>query len=677
MAKKSQPQTLNVTLRDGQLSSTGGTLSNFFLKQVPVLGVINSQNINADAWRRFVAKQEVAVLCRDAITNHLVSLDWKIVARDANQLDELKTDIEYYTKLFERGNAFYYDLDLTSQLEWFVKDLFDLPFGTASEFGREYDSPDGKVVWIRPLDGGTLIPTLNADWPIMQVYPSKMPVYLPRDSVSRAFLSPRTEIKREGWGLAPPEKIYLAMEMLNLGDAYYAQLLSNTPDAGIIDLIDVDKTTAEEWVKSTRDLLYGVNPQKISVLYEHTQKAEWIPFGKLPSEILYDSVTNKYITLVTSGYGLSPSDIGFASSSNGGETLSGTIRAERRANRNGKAIAEKKWEGYANAILPETLKWKWISQDSEEAVAMSRARMADANAATQWVTNKIFTPGEIRRQSMADGLFTVSMSEEPPAPTDKVWGTPPAPTGAFGKALPNQIGAPKAPSAGGQGDAIPQQVISKNAVAIQTTLSKAAYAGNQIMGALFSKVRDSDKLEKWEQKFDDAITGKSDATGVDKPFIDETLSIIQNVLNNSDWIGQITDETFKSVVDNEETSLKQNIRGELLQKAEEEFIQGSRDEITLTTDEELKISNINISKDFPQISERIRRSLLSSIASIIILVSKAAVLDYKYGIDCTDHSDNNTLKLARDVSSKVFGMLPKIVNGVYDETMKSLTTEEI
>jgi hypothetical protein len=82
-------------------------------------------------------------------------------------------------------------------------------------------------------------------------------------------------------------------------------------------------------------MLYGINPLKIPVLYEHTEKAEWIPFGKLPSEILYDSVTARYITILTSGYGLSPSDIGFASSSNGGETMAGTIRQERRSAKSG------------------------------------------------------------------------------------------------------------------------------------------------------------------------------------------------------------------------------------------------------------------------------------------------------------------------------------------------------
>ena len=669
MAKKKQPQSLAVTTNTGQISSPGGELSNYLIRTIPMLG--NPQLLNASAWRGFVASQEIAVLCRDAITSHLISLDWKIVADDVNQQDELKEEIKHYTKLFERGNAYYYDLDHTAQLEWFVKDLFDLPFGTASEFGREYDTPDGRVVWIRPLDAGTLTPTLNAEWPIMQSYQAVPPVFFPRDSISRVYLSPRTEIRREGWGLAPPERIYLAMEMLNMGDKYYAQLLMNTPEAGILDLMDMDATSATEWVKSFRDLLYGINPLKIPVLYEHTQEAKWIPFGKLPSEILYDSVTDKYITIVTAGYGLSPSDIGFASSSNGGETLSGTIRAERRSARSGKAVAEKKYQSYANAILPETLRWKWINQDDEKNVAMSRARMANANAATALITDKVVTPAEIRRQLMADGMFTISMPENPPPESSSEWPTPPAPTGALGNKLSNKIGDPKAPSSGGQGDAIPQQVISRNSAPIQTTISKAVYNGNRIMGTMIKTAREGEHLPEWEENFDNAILGKSPNVEM-KPTIDSTATTIRNILDTASWVDKITVEIMKSVVNGEENGIKNSIRQDMIKRAEEEFILNSREGLELTEDEENKINSINLAQSFPQIQEQIRRSLLGSLTNIIILVSKSAILDHKYSLDTKDNTDNNTLRLARGVSAKVYGLLPKIVSEVYTETIKSL-----
>ena len=86
------------------------------------------------------------------------------------------------------------------------------------------------------------------------------------------YISPRPDIKREGWGLAPPEKTYLALEMLNRGDYYYANLLIDTPAAGILDLGDMAQDSAEEWVKAWRKMLTGIDPFKIPVLYEHANK---------------------------------------------------------------------------------------------------------------------------------------------------------------------------------------------------------------------------------------------------------------------------------------------------------------------------------------------------------------------------------------------------------------------
>ena len=94
-----------------------------------------------------------------------------------------------------------------------------------------------------------------------------------------------------------------------------------------------------------------------------------------------------------------------------------------------------------------------------------------------------------------------------------------------------------------------------------------------------------------------------------------------------------------------------------------------------TKEEEQKIVNISLAQNFPQMREQIRRSLLGSITGIIIFISKSAILDHKYSLDTMDNTDNNTLRLARGVSAKVFGMLPKILNEVYTETIKSLRND--
>lgn len=662
MAKSRQPKTVEVTKHPGQLSASGGELSNYLVRQMPIWN--NPNWLHADVWRAFVQKQPIAVLCRDAITSYLLSLDWSIVTRESDKRDEYKEDIKYYTRLLERGNAYYSDVDFSSHVEWITKDLNDLPMGAASEIGREYNAPSGKVVWIRPLDAGTLAPTLDVDYPVVQHFPNYQPVVFPKDFISRVYLSPRTEIRREGWGMAPPEKIYLAMEMLNRGDIYYSQLLLNTPEAGILDLMDMDKESATEWVKSFRDLLYGINPLKIPVLYEHTSKAEWIPFGKLPSEILYDSVTARYITIVTAGYGLSPSDIGFASSSNGGETLAGTIRQERRSAKSGKALAKKKLKFYFDRILPEHLEFKWIDFDDERNVAMSRARMASANAFKVFTDMQAFTPDEVRSQAIQDGLFSITLPET--IDRSKVeW---PANTLRYvGNKGSNQVGDSKAPSSGGQGETIPQQVISRHRAKIEVSISKAVYASNQPLGSIIKSIRDGkNDLKAWEEKFDGSVVGRSQTDLATESVIIDTYNIILDSLDREPWVDTVSSDIAGLISTSLHGTLQSRMEEQYQRRAEEEFIAGEREDISLTDGELQSLASVSKSDLFLEV----KAALLQSLIPKILLVSKSLIMDYKYPIDTKDQTDNNNLKLARDISEKVYQLFPQVLEEVQKSVLK-------
>ena len=83
---RKQPSTVQVTKQPNQISASGG--QNYLVRQMPLWS--NPQWLNADVWREFVRRQPIAVLCREAITNYLVSLDWKITSRDSEKQDELK-----------------------------------------------------------------------------------------------------------------------------------------------------------------------------------------------------------------------------------------------------------------------------------------------------------------------------------------------------------------------------------------------------------------------------------------------------------------------------------------------------------------------------------------------------------------------------------------------------------
>lgn len=399
----------------------------------------------ATQWRYTVARQPMAVICRDTLLDYCLALDWKIEPRDSTKRDEYKSEIDYYTKFLQYTG----DYDYSDIVLWVGKDTLDIPFGGAAELGREGDAPDGKVLWCELLDGGTLFPTLNSDWPIGQAL-KELPlsqVYFPYYAIDRIYYNPRTEIRRKGWGMAPPEKVYLALELLNRGDVYYANLLLDTPQIGILDLVDMDKESASEWVKSWKSLLGGIDPFKIPVLYEHEKAATFIPFTKSPTELMFDKAIGKYNSIVAAGYGLSLSDVGISAVSSGGETLAGSIRQERKTRKSGLAVMKRKLKAFFDKIVPEYLQFMYIDLDDETSVAIGRARLANATAWTQAIASGMFTAEEARQQTIADGLVSISVPEKLPEEAKQQLANAQKPA-----ERPSMLGRPVAPSAGGQGE---------------------------------------------------------------------------------------------------------------------------------------------------------------------------------------------------------------------------------
>ena len=422
---------------------TGQRSLDLFLQRYLPQWVNPTQWYNGKVWKEFVSKQSVLILARDTLISQFLSFDWKIEPRDSTHRDELKSQIKYYEKFF----AYTGDYDYAEVVEWLGADVLDLPFGGAAEIGRAGDKPNGKVLWIEPLDGTTLFPTFSQDYPVGQMVDGVVdPVYFPKHAINRIYFSPRRELKRKGWGIAPPEKIYLAAELLNRGDTYYANLLLDTPEAGILDLGDMAKDAAEEWVQSFRAMLGGIDPLKIPVIYEHNNEIKFIPFGMPPSQLMYDKITMKYAAFALAAYGMSLSDLGLSAPSSGGETLAGSIREERKTRKTGLAKIKRKMKYFYDRMLPPSLEFRVIDLDDEVSVAVSRARLANATAATQFVSNKMFTPEEMRQQTIQDGLITISVPESIPDDAE----FPDEPTEP--EERPSLLGRPVSPSEGGHGE---------------------------------------------------------------------------------------------------------------------------------------------------------------------------------------------------------------------------------
>ena len=517
----------------------------------------------AQAWRRFVRYQPIAIACRDTLIANLLALDWLIEPRESDKRDELKSEIDYYTKLFNDFSG----LDYAGHLEWLCTDLLDLPFGGASEVGRANDEPLGKVMWIENLDAGTLFPTLNFDFPVGQRIPDSPQdvVYFPSYAIDRLYMSPRSDIRRKGWGMPPPEKIYLAIEMLSRGDAYYANLLLDTPEAGILDLGDMSKASAEDWVGSFKAMLAGIDPLKIPVLYEHENKVEFIPFGNPPSKIMYDEITMKYAAIVCAGYGMTLGDIGL-SSSGGGDTLAGTIRSERKTKRTGLATLKNKIKTYFNRILPDTLQFKFVDVDDEVNVNLGRARLSSANAFGSMIAAGVLTEEEVRAQWIADGLVSIPISESIPPEAQAKIDQKTAVTTAFadGKTKRNpdtsdQTGDGVAPSQGGWGGVKeekasfddPQLLASLDMVFknsfdkmmgkdLSVYLTKLVWVAAKKMypqANTISKALTQEEVEVWRTLFDDTLFGQQaqDTPEVFKNAVDTYMEDVEKALDEEDW----------------------------------------------------------------------------------------------------------------------------------------------
>lgn len=72
----------------------------------------------------------------------------------------------------------------------------------------------------------------------------------------------------------------------------------------------------------------------------------------------------------------------------------------------------------------------------------------------------------------------------------------------------------------------------------------------------------------------------------------------------------------------------------------------------------------------------VKGRILKKLIPLILLVSEKSMTSDKLDIDTTDITDNNSIKLARDISEKVYNLLPQIVSEVGEEIRKDLGETE-
>jgi hypothetical protein len=107
-------------------------------------------------------------------------------------------------------------------------------------------NPKGHIFKLVPIDGATIVPTHDPEFPVMQRLQGDIgnAVYFGQNEIGRVVLTPRPEIRIRGYGMPPPQRIYIAISLLYYGNQYYARLLLDTPEAGILDLLDMSQQDA-------------------------------------------------------------------------------------------------------------------------------------------------------------------------------------------------------------------------------------------------------------------------------------------------------------------------------------------------------------------------------------------------------------------------------------------------
>jgi len=370
-----------------------------------------SQRATAAAWRRVLYSSPTVWACVKSLNDQLVALPHHITTKDKSQRSIHEGLIDYYEEeVIAKFNGENFDTGTMRT----NRDVLTIPMGGNCEVVRKISGPwQGEVDRVENLDGGTLAPTGDYWYPIIQRDPDDFDKYVlfGKDDIQRILLNPRPE-----FGLlsemqqAPLEMCYLAIDAISKGDFYYLNQLTETPSAGILDLKDMAKKEAIEWAKSWRELLTGNDALKIPILYDHEEDAKWIPFGPPPESAMVNDGLDRYTKLIHACFGMYTQDTGLTErdASPGGQ---GGATLDRKSWHKFNALVAV-WENFWNAVLPNILVFKFEEVNIEETERIARAAVAEANALGIYARMGALGLTEVRRELQESGFLSIYIDTE-------------------------------------------------------------------------------------------------------------------------------------------------------------------------------------------------------------------------------------------------------------------------
>lgn len=367
----------------------------------PFIDPLTYQPVLTDTARwRLVAAEPINRLARRLIQRDVSSLNWKITPRDKQYQDAA----DYYTQIYKEA-------DFRSLSSRTIKSVCELPQGGAWEINRIRpgwfgEGEFGSLAFVEFIDGGTLHPTLNTDFPIVQIdpYHQLRRQSFAADEVVRLLASPYDEFDRMWWQESATMASFLAIEALSRIYIYYLKQLHDTPVAGILDLMDFKQEDAKKWAVSFREMLEGIDPIKIPLLYQHDQPAHWLPMGRNPAELSIHDQFKLYAEVVLSNYGLSLSDLRLFDE---GQSKAGAS-VNRKISIAGIAFYAELIKDAVQSTLPPFLTFEYEEIDLEDLRTRSQIRAADART----IQTLVDLPPEVKlKQAQKWGVIDVEFDE--------------------------------------------------------------------------------------------------------------------------------------------------------------------------------------------------------------------------------------------------------------------------
>lgn len=358
--------------------------------------------LDARRWR-LVASEPINRMARRMIQREISSLNWKIVPEDPKSEEQQKA-VLWYSEVFK---------DFRSLANRVLKTMCELPQGGAWEVGwikpGVYgEGARGTLAFVKYIDGATLNPTLDVARPIMQLHPFSPTehVLFREEEIVRFIGWPNDEFGLTWWQESPTQASYLAIEALSRIYVYSLKQLRDTPVAGILDLMDFEEADAKAWAESFREILVGIDPIKIPLLYQHEQAAKWLPIGNPFGDMEIPTQFKLYADLVLSNYGLSINDLRILNhdDTKGGAGVSRKITTQQGIRFYAELIKDKVQE-----LLPRYLIFEYTQPDLEDERTKAQTRAANARTIQTFDWLPVVDKA---KQALKDGVLTIDIDPD-------------------------------------------------------------------------------------------------------------------------------------------------------------------------------------------------------------------------------------------------------------------------